>query len=92
MAKVQRYMENNNPEHYSEGPYVLIAHPMGLGFRIERYNPEAECATFDPRGSDIHLMQAYGLKPGWHSMEKLSPIVDALNYNAKQAGWTGVLL
>jgi len=83
MAKVQGYFENNEVEHYSEGPWILCAHPMVMGlYRIEKLT-RGLTFSIGAAGEDFEKEEAalrrHGLEIGWHSYEKLAPVVDELN-------------
>ena len=81
MALIQGYWADNEdtPDIYSEGPFVLVKLPMGHDdYRIECQTIGAQCSTF-PDMSVVRLLKKHGLELARGTLEKLSVYVDFLN-------------
>lgn len=76
MAQIVGYFEDNGPDMYSEGPYVLVAGPAGQGFRIETRGDQYPIL---PPLWVYDLRRLRGVSDGWQPLEILQPIVDDLN-------------
>ena len=85
MAKTQRYFENNKPEHYEEGPWVLCGPFEDGTYRVERLSTTAPCSTTPASDTCAEfqyrtVMAARGLDPFVRrSFDVLAPVVDQLN-------------
>jgi hypothetical protein len=68
MAKIQGYFENNKPEHYEEGPWILCGPFPDGTYRVERFLPGSPCSVMD-----VNVVERGRL-------ERMAPIVDRLNF------------
>lgn len=80
MAKLVGYFEDAKPEHYSEGPFVMVAMLDGT-VRIEMENKDAKTST---RPKDEYLEWAYEVMGGGPctlrgEVDVISERVDTLN-------------
>lgn len=78
MAKVVEYYENNKPEHYTEGPFVVVNLPGNGGFRIEQFL-DGHCCSILPSDDVLNYLKINQYPMRSLDLEQMKNICDILN-------------
>ena len=86
MAKVVGYYENNKPEHYEEGNWVLVQMPGGNDdYRLECLNTCSPCSGFPLGAASLYLYdlarQLFRMPVPRGPRQAIEPMADFLNRN-----------